>query len=109
MKTFLFVAPLAATLTSIASAEVLAGSQKAIQNIAAPAPHVVTGSHPTSSVIEKTVAPTAQASKWTWIPAQRNGEGAPQTQIVAIPVPAPGAAALIGLSGLIVARRRHAA
>lgn len=111
MKTLLVAASLAAALNSIALAEVLASghTQKAIQHIAAPAPHVVTGNQPTSPVIEKAITPTSQASKWTWIPAQRNNDGAPQTQIVAIPVPAPGAAALIGLSGLIISRRRNGA
>lgn len=111
MKTLLVAASSAAALNTVALADVLANSQnpKTLPTIAAPALHAVTGNQPTGASLEKAIAPSSQTSKWTWIPSQRTNDGAPQTQIVAIPVPAPGAAALIGLSGLIFSRRRNGA
>jgi hypothetical protein len=107
MKTLLAAALSATALTSVSLAGLVANNQapKASSNaVAAPA---VTAAEPKGHSLDKALAPSNQASKWTWIPAQRSNDGAPQAQIVAIPVPAPGAAALIGLSGLLVSRRRN--
>lgn len=111
MKTLLVAASSAAALNAVTLADVVASrqTQKLPQAIVAAEP-VVTGNQPTTQMLEKSLSPAAsQANKWSWIPAQRNQDGTPQTQIVAIPVPSPGAAALIGLSGLIFTRRRASA
>lgn len=46
--------------------------------------------------------------KWSWIPAAKRGVGAQAFQFNPVTVPAPGAAALLGLSGLAFMRRRQA-
>jgi hypothetical protein len=61
-----------------------------------------------------TVPGINSTARWTWInnPNQSNplsgGSGYGETLIFRIPVPAPGAAAVLGLGGLIAARRRRA-
>lgn len=103
MKTLL-VAAMAATLIPVARAEVLANGQKS----APMSEHgVMFTAHPETPHLQKAIEPSVQPSKWTWIPAKADRERVPQTQIVAIAVPAPGAAALIGAAGLITARRRR--
>lgn len=113
MKTLFAAAALSiAAINAVTLAEVVKSGQNlknSILSTSAPAAHAVTAIEPTSHSLEKAITPGQQTSKWTWIPSQRTNDGAPQTQIVAIPVPAPGAAALIGLSGLIISRRRNGA
>lgn len=111
MKTRLAVAVSALALNCIATADVLASDAAKLvpavkaNSIVAP---TTTKLHVTKAApsIEKVLAPIAEpAMKWSWIPAKGN---ATQTEVVMLPVPAPGAAALLGLSGLIFARRRQA-
>jgi len=111
MKTLLPAALAATALNAMTTADVLAGgkTEKSTPTPIATQPQFVTAHQPTNASLEKALAPDSQASKWSWIPVQRSTAGAPQTRIVAIPIPAPGAAALIGLSGLIFSRRRNGA
>lgn len=112
MRTLLAAAVSALALNCFANADVLANESMKptafVQTTPAVTPsvsnlHVL---HPATHSIEKVLQPASEpVFKWSWIPS--NG-AAPQTQVVMIPVPAPGAAALIGLSGLIFMRRRNA-
>lgn len=45
--------------------------------------------------------------KWSWIPNAKRGIGTQTFQFNPVTVPTPGAAALVGLSGLAFVRRRH--
>jgi len=112
MRTLLAAAVSAMALNCFANADVLA-NQSMKSNAFSQATPAVTpplsnlhGSHPAAQSVEKVLQPASEpVVKWSWIPAKG---AAPQTQVVMIPVPAPGAAALLGLSGLIFVRRRGA-
>ena len=98
-------AALAVTVSSVALADVL------VVRDAKPACKISTST--VRSTAEVRVAPVTEAQprldqvRWTWIPVQAPTESPRTAALVAIPVPTPGAAALIGLAGLIVSRRRN--
>jgi hypothetical protein len=99
-----FAAVLAVTASSAALADVL------VVRDARPACKISTST--IRSTADVRVAPVTDAQprldqvRWTWIPVQAPTESPRTAALVAIPVPAPGAAALIGLAGLIVSHRR---
>lgn len=110
MKTRLAVAISALALNCFATADVLASDAGKREPVVKTAPiAAATDLHVTKAAptIEKALAPAVEPTmKWSWIPAAKGNT--PKNEVVMIPVPAPGAAALLGLSGLIFVRRRAA-
>lgn len=78
--------------------------------------------NPTTGAAVRVTAPEATATipvhtesatrhdhpKWSWIPSAKRGVGSQAYQFNPVTVPTPGAAALLGLSGLAFMRRRSA-
>jgi hypothetical protein len=55
---------------------------------------------------QATTQPRASELRWTWMPVKAPTESPNPAALAVVPVPSPGAAALIGLSALLVGRRR---
>jgi hypothetical protein len=92
-------------LASIAQADVVAApAQKAAVPNALTVRLTETPAHSTITV---DTAPRTEQPKWSWVPAAKRGFGTPAFQFNPVTVPAPGAVALVGLSGITFVRRRQ--
>lgn len=105
MKLHTAVAMLAISASSVALADLVtaSGSRSACK--------ISTSTIQATSAPESRLAPSRPATqpsinemRWSWMPVQGPSESPRTAALVA--VPAPGAAALIGLSALLVSRRR---
>lgn len=106
LKTAATVAVGAMLLASSVQAEVIGAKVPQVNPAAGAAVRVTAPEASTPIHVEGTTR--QDQPKWSWIPAAKRGVGMQTFQFNPVTVPAPGAAALLGLSGLAFMRRRPA-